>query len=121
MKQFLITVVGTIIGIFTFFLLLFLFFMVLGVASGVAASSKTKSDIVLTMDLRKPVQDHSAGTGLFVEPPQSIVGITRSLNAAKNDDRVKGVFIRASAFGMTPASAEDACALLSTRTSRQKR
>lgn len=107
MKQFFITVIGTVVGIVTFFFLLFVFFMLLGTVASIGAASDEADGYVLTMDLRAPVQDHSAGTALFTQPPQSVVGIVRSLNAAKTDDDIKGLFIRAGEYGMVPASAEE--------------
>lgn len=103
MRQFFITILGTIVGIFVFFIGIFILFAVIGMAS--APKAPTKS--VLNLDLRYSVQDHSSGNSLFGSAPLSVVDTVKALNAAKTDDKVKGLFIRANGFGMVPASAEE--------------
>lgn len=107
MRNFFTTVIGTVVGIFAFFATIFLLLMLLGIIGGIGSSMKPKDKYVLTMDLRYPMQDHSSGGNLFGPPPLSVVDTVRSLNTAKNDDAVKGLFIRANGFGMVPASAEE--------------
>lgn len=107
MRHFLLTVFGTIIGIFGFFVCLFILLIVLGIVGGIGSSMKDSEQYVLSMDLRQPMRDHSAGDSIFGPSPNSVVDTVRALNAAKNDDDVKGLFIRANSFGMTPASAEE--------------
>ncbi len=107
MGRFLATVFGTVVGIFVFFICLFLLFMILGIASGIGASFKPAEQYVLTMDLRTPLRDHDAGNNFFGTPPPSVVSTVRKLNAAKTDSNVKGILIRANEFGMVPASAEE--------------
>ncbi len=107
MRHFFITVFGTIFGIFGFFVCMFLLLMLFGVISGISASFKPDDQYVLKMDLRSSVQDHSTGESLFGGTPLNVVDIARALNKAKTDDDIKGLFIRARASGMTPASAEE--------------
>jgi len=109
MRHFLITVLGTIIGLFIFFVLLFVILGSIGAAiSSTAKSSKSqKSASILTLDLRTPLRDHSAGAILFGIQPNSVVDIARRLHKAKTDNQVKGLFIRANEFAMVPASAEE--------------
>jgi len=107
MRQFFITVLGTIVGIFAFFCVLFIFLVIFGAVGGVAASMKAKENYVLSLDLRKPLRDHSGGESLFGPSPASVVDTARALNRAKDDKLIKGLFIRANEFGMTPASAEE--------------
>jgi len=110
MRQFFITVFGTILGLFIFFILMVFLLAMLGAALGSAASTgkNTKSgDVILTLDLREPLRDHSAGESLFGFPTSSVVDIARSLDRAKSDGQVKGLFIRANEFSMVPASAEE--------------
>jgi len=61
MRQFFLTVLGTIVGIFAFFCVLFIFLVVFGAVGGVAASVKAKENYVLSLDLRKPLRDHTGG------------------------------------------------------------
>ena len=107
MRRFLITVIGTVVGIFAFFICIFLLLMGLGIISGISSSFKPKDEYVLSMDLRYGVQDHNSGGNLFGAPPLSVVGIVEALNAAKDDDSIKGLLIRANEYGMVPASAEE--------------
>ena len=107
MKRFFITVIGTVVGIFAFFFSLILLMMLFGVIGGIGSAFKPKDEYVLTMDLRYPLRDHSAGESLFGSNPLSVVDVVLALNSAKNDDTVKGVLIRANEYGMVPASAEE--------------
>jgi len=107
MRHFFITVLGTIVGIFAFFFVLLIFLMILGAIGGVVAGSKSKESFVLSLDLRQPLRDHSGGDTFFGQAPNSVVDTARALNRAKKDKLVKGLFIRANQFGMTPASAEE--------------
>jgi len=107
MRHFFITVFGTIVGIFAFFLVLILLFVVIGTIGGTISSMKAKDNYVLSLDLRKGLRDHSSGAGILGSPPSSVVDTVRSLNRAKNDNTIKGLFIRANQYGMAPASAEE--------------
>jgi len=107
MRQFFITMAGTIAGIFGFFALLFILFLFFGLLGALSSIGEKTPNKVLTLDLRTPFIDHSAGESLFGESPASIVDTVYALNRAKTDDAVKGVFIRAENFGMVPASAEE--------------
>ena len=118
MRQFFITVAGTIAGIFGFFILLFLIFMFFGVLGALSSIGEKNPDKILTLDLRTPMIDHSVGESLFGDTPKSVVDTVYALNRAKDDSSVKGVFIRAENFGMAPASAEELrLALLDFKTS----
>lgn len=103
MRQFFITVFATIVGIFLFVLLAFIFLSAY-VFSG--PKEELPDNLVLSLDLRSGVIDHSVGDSLFGATPNSVVDIVEKLSAAKTDDRVKGLFIRAGAT-MAPASAEE--------------
>lgn len=107
MRHFFLTVLGTIVGIFAFFVVTFIFLALFATVSGVSAATKPKASYVLSLDLRKPLRDHSAGSQFFGSSLGSVVDISRALNRAKEDKLVKGLFIRANEFGMVPASAEE--------------
>lgn len=118
MRQFFITMAGTIAGIFGFFILLFVLFLFFGLLGALSSIGEKTPDKVLTLDLRQPMIDHSIGETLFGESPNSVVDTVYALNRAKEDKSVKGVFIRAENFGMAPASAEELrLALLDFKTS----
>lgn len=107
MRQFFITMAGTIAGIFGFFVLLFILFLFFGMLGALSSIGKKTPNQVLSLDLRTPFIDHSIGESLFGESPSSIVDTVYALNRAKTDDTVKGVFIRAENYGLAPASAEE--------------
>ena len=69
MRHFFLTVLGTIVGIFAFFFILFIFLVILGAIGGATASMKAKDSYVLSLDLRKPLRDHTAGKSLFGPTP----------------------------------------------------
>ncbi len=107
MRQFFITMVGTIAGIFGFFILLFVLFMFFGLLGALGSASEKTPDRVLLLDMRQGLIDHSVGDSLFGQSPNSVVDTVYALHRAKDDDSVKGVFIRAENFSMAPASAEE--------------
>ena len=107
MRQFFTVVFGTVVGIFAFFFVLIALFMVIGGISGAMSSMKAKDSYVLTLDLRQGLRDHSSGASVFGSSPSSVVDTARALNRAKEDDFIKGLFIRANQFGMAPASSEE--------------
>lgn len=105
MRQFLLTVLGTLVGIFIF---VFLFFILIAGMVGAASSSNPEpTGEILSLDMRGGIIDHPAGESVFGNTPKSVVEIVRALHAAKDDDDIKGLFIRANGYGMTPASAEE--------------
>ncbi len=110
MRQFFITLLAVIIGGFVFIFLLFMLLAGIGAAAGAAMSGDDKGSAtgttVLTLDLRRGMQDHSGGESLFGDTPSSVVDTVRALNRAKTDDNIKGLLVR-TGFGMVPASAEE--------------
>lgn len=110
MRQFFITVLGTIVGMLIF---IFLIFILIGGMIGAAASSASQQaegpagEKILSLDLRQSIRDHGGEETIFGGQQVSIVNIVRALDKAKTDDNVKGLFIRARSGGITPASAEE--------------
>ena len=110
MRQFFITLLAVIVGGFALLFLLFFMLIGIGAAAGAGLSGDDKSsvtgDTVLTLDLRKGMQDHSGGQSLFGDSPSNVVDTVRALNRAKTDDKIKGLLVR-TGWGMAPASAEE--------------
>lgn len=110
MRQFFITVLGTIVGMLIF---IFLIFLLIGGMVGAAASKTAKKsdgpvgEKILSLDLRQSIRDHGGEETIFGGQQSSVVNIVRALDKAKDDDQVKGLFIRARSGGITPASAEE--------------
>jgi len=105
-KQFLITVAGVLVGGFLFFFLgLFLIGAMIGAAS---APAPQPAHMVLALDLREPMMDQRP-TNAFAAlgaPPSLIDTITR-IDAARTDDRVRGIYVRANTAGLAAAQAEE--------------
>lgn len=106
MRQFFITVFGVVVGIIAFFFLILLFLFGIGLVGALSDSMKPKPAQVLSFDMRMALPDQGMGDTLFASST-GVVDIARALDAAKTDDRIKGLFIRADRFGLTPASAEE--------------
>ncbi|MEM7730834.1 MAG: signal peptide peptidase SppA [Pseudomonadota bacterium] len=105
-KLFFITVLGVVVGLFAFIILLFS--VIASIATALTAGGgEPDVPVVLEIDLRDNLIDSPVTPTLFGEDPPSVVAIVRSLERAKTDDDVKGVFIRGESFGMAPASAEE--------------
>ncbi|MEP1229768.1 MAG: S49 family peptidase, partial [Litorimonas sp.] len=107
MRHFLLTVIGTVIGIFAFFFVSLLILIGFGLIGTISASFQPKDNYVLSLDLRQSMTDHDAGATLFGDSGPSVVSTARALHRAKSDDSIKGLFIRADSAGMAPASAEE--------------
>lgn len=104
MRQFFLSVLGTLVGIFIF---LFLSLMLISFVAMSGSSDDKPDAAILSLDLRGSIRDHSAGEAVFGNTPLSVVDIVKSLHAAKDDSSINGLFIRANGYGMAPASAEE--------------
>jgi protease-4 len=105
-KQFLITVAGVIVGGLVFFFVgLFMIFAMIGAASAPAPQPAT---MVLALDLREPMMDKrpTNEVAAFGSAPALLDTITR-IDAARSDDRVRGIYIRANTAGLAAAQAEE--------------
>jgi len=107
MRQFLLSTLGTFFGIILFFIGIILLFIVFGLVAGLKGAFTPKPQHILTLDMRQSIRDQSSNSNLFGSTAPSTTGIVRKLHAAKDDKNIKGLFIRANSFGMTPATAEE--------------
>lgn len=112
MKQFLITVGGVLVGLVLFLVIgpIILFSMI---AASVGSAPAQPSQMVLALDLREPMTDQrplnpfaSIGEG------QALLEVLGRIDAARTDNAVKGIYIRAAGDGMAPAQAEELRAAL---------
>ncbi|MEZ5956314.1 MAG: signal peptide peptidase SppA [Hyphomonadaceae bacterium] len=113
MKQFLITVAGVLTG-----LVLFLFIGPILLFSMLAASFNSQpaqpNHMVLALDLREPLSDQRpanpfaslGGSG------SALLDVLGKIDAARTDDAVEGIYIRANTGGMQAAQAEELRAAL---------
>lgn len=114
MKTFFTALGGAILGTILGAVLLFLIasMVISGVMQSASSSLSGGGDnpdsMVLTLDLRQEMPDQPPTSGLSALFGQKgFVNIVTRLDAARTDDRVKGLFIRASEFSVGSARAEE--------------
>jgi protease-4 len=116
MKQFWITLFGSILGVVIGAVLAGVLLVILAgalIASAVdgarsdAASRMPAGDLVLEIDLRAPRLDQRGRSPFAFAEPLSLTDIVATLERASRDDRVKGLLVRANEFGMAPGQAEE--------------
>lgn len=116
MKQFWITLFGSVIGVIIgAFLTAALFAIIIGtlIASAVdsaraeASAGVPPGDLVLQLDLRSPRMDQRSRSPFAFAEPLPVTDIVAVLQNAERDDRVRGVLVRANEFGMSPGQAEE--------------
>lgn len=111
MKQFLITVGGVLVG-----LVLFLFigpFLLISMLAAVAAPPAQPSHMVLSLDLREEMTDQQPSNPFAaLGGSPALLDVLTRLDAARTDDRVEGLYIRANTGGMPAAQAEELRAAL---------
>ncbi|GIK49495.1 MAG: signal peptide peptidase SppA [Hyphomonadaceae bacterium] len=111
MKQFLITVGGVLTG-----LVLFLFigpFLLVAIVAGMAQPPAQPSQMVLSLDLREDMTDQRPSNPFAaLGGGNALLDVLTKLDAARTDNRVKGLFIRANTQGLSTAQAEELRAAL---------
>ncbi len=87
-----------------FVLLVIVALLVFGLAYGDGLPGK----MVLTLDLREPVEDSSAATtGIFTPKRATVMDVVLGLDAASRDARVKGVVMKLGNGALSSAQAEE--------------
>ncbi|MGP1274460.1 MAG: signal peptide peptidase SppA [Caulobacterales bacterium] len=121
MRQFWITFFGSVAGVIvgavlTVLLLGFMLAALIASAAQQASEGRSASaatgDIVLQLDLRRTRLDQPSRSPFAFAEPLSVVDLVTTLQRAQGDERVRGVFVRANEFGMSPAQAEEIGAAL---------
>lgn len=112
MKQFLITVAGVLVG-----LVLFLFVGPIILFSMIAGSVENRpaqpGQMVLALDLRHPLTDQTpANPFASIGEAPSLLELLSRIDAARTDNAVKGIYVRANTDSMAPAQAEELRAAL---------
>ena len=114
MKQFWITFFGSVVGVVVGAVLAGIAFFVLiaaligGALSSAASETALPQDgLVLELDLRTPRLDTPSRSPFGFAEPLPVVDIVRTLERAEADRRVRGLFIRANEFGLSPGMAEE--------------
>ncbi|WP_429911468.1 signal peptide peptidase SppA [Glycocaulis sp.] len=116
MRQFWITFFGSVAGVIVgavLTMLLIGFMLAALIASAAQQASDGRSarassgDLVLQLDLRRDRLDQPSRSPFAFAEPLSVVEIITTLQRAQADERVRGVFVRANEYGMSPAQAEE--------------
>jgi protease IV len=113
-KQFLITVAGVLTG-----LVLFLFigpFLIIGMlAASFGSAPAQPSHMVLALDLREPLTDQRpANPFAAFGGSNALLDVLAKIDAARTDDSVEGIYIRANTGGLQAAQAEELRAALAS-------
>ncbi len=106
MKQFLITLAGVFVGLLLFLVVVPIVLISAAASSVAADAAPVPASTVLELDLREPLRDQPVAGFLAFGGEPSVIEVTRTLDAASRDERVKGLLIRAGG-GMMPAHAEE--------------
>lgn len=112
MKQFLITVAGVLVGL-VLFLFIGPFLLISMLAASVSSQPAQPAHMVLALDLREELSDQrpsnpfaSFGDG------HSLLDTLAKIEAARTDNAVEGIYVRANTGGMPAAQAEEIRAAL---------
>ena len=112
MKQFLITVAGVLVGL-VLFLFIGPFLLISMLAASVSSQPAQPAQMVLALDLREEMTDQRP-TNPFAAlgDGNSLLDTLARIEAARTDDAVKGIYVRANTGGMPAAQAEEIRAAL---------
>lgn len=99
--QFLKNVLSTIVGLFMFCVIMFFVLIIIGIAAGGGDKDmvQVKENSVIELDISKVSQDYA---GIFYsdefaflneEPTDGFVDVLKAIDAAKKDDKIKGITI----------------------------
>ena len=112
MKQFLITVAGVLAGL-VLFLVVAPIVLISMLTASMTEAPAVPSHTVLALDLREPLTDQGSPNALAaLSGAPSLLDVLRRIDAARDDDKVKGIYIRAAADEMSAAQAEEIRAAL---------
>jgi protease-4 len=106
LKQFLITVGGVLVGLVVFVFLLP--FLIIGMITASASPPPQPAHMVLQLDLREPMTDQqpvNAFAAFGGEP--ALLDVLARIEAARTDNAVEGIYVRANTGGMPASQAEE--------------
>lgn len=112
MKQFLITVGGVLTAL-VLFMFLVPFILISMIASSASSGPPQPNHMVLALDLREEMSDQrSSNPFAAFGDSRSLLDTIAKIDAARSDDRVEGIFIRANTGGLSASQAEELRAAL---------
>ncbi|MBR9835468.1 MAG: signal peptide peptidase SppA [Alphaproteobacteria bacterium] len=106
MKTFFLAMVGAVVG--SIVALLLAIFIGAQIIGGLSQPPEMPKNMVLSLDLRNTWEDQAPRSGfdaLFGQ--EGFIDVISKLDAAIDDERVKGVYIRAAEFGIGSSRAEE--------------
>jgi protease-4 len=106
-KQFLITVAGVLVGLVVFMFIVPVILIGMLTASISSSQPVQPSHMVLELDLREPMTDQASTNPFAFNSTGALLTTLSRIEAARTDDAVEGIYIRASTDGMSPAQAEE--------------
>ena len=109
MKSFFGSLFGGLAALFLFFIILpIMFLMFFALSASLSGGNKLPKSMVLEFDLRQQLADQPATQGFDVLfDSEGFIDVLQKLDAAADDPRVKGVYIRASEYGVGSSRAEE--------------
>lgn len=112
MKQFLITVAGVLVGL-VLFLFIGPFLLISMLAASVSSQPAQPAHMVLALDLREELSDQRPSNPFAAfGDGHSLLDTLAKIEAARTDDAVEGIYVRANTGGMPAAQAEEIRAAL---------
>lgn len=122
MKTFFTSLLGGFVALLLFVIVVpMLLIMIISAIAASSSDQKQPESIVLQIDMRESIADQPATEGLgVVFQENSFLVMLEKLNAAATDPHVKGVFIRASEFGVGSSRAEELRAAFKTLRANDK-
>lgn len=120
MRQFWITFFGSVAGVIvgavlSVVLVIFMVGAMIASAAQQASDGRTAraaGNVVLQLDLRRDRMDQPSRSPFAFAEPLAVIDIITTLERAQRDERVRGVFVRANEYGMSPGQAEEIRAAL---------
>jgi protease-4 len=112
-KQFLITVAGVLTGLMLFLILGPI--LLIGMISASMRPPAQPSHMVLALDLREEMPDQRPSNPFAaIGQGPALLDVLNRIEAARTDNAVEGIYIRANTGGMPPAQAEELRAALAS-------
>lgn len=113
--RFLLNVLATLVGLFLFFGLLFVILLSIGIAASTADDQQPISDnAVLRLDLNHSIEERTVDDPFsqipgFALSDQSVglIEVKQAIKAAKEDEKVKGIFLESGVIGAGYATIEE--------------
>ncbi len=113
--RFLLNVLATLVGLFLFFGLFFMVILSIGIAASATDDVRPISEnAVLRLDLNRPIEERTIDDPLAQIPgfsmgdlPAGLIEIKQAIKAAKEDEKVKGIYLNAGMIGAGYATLEE--------------